>query len=233
MYSFKLNILQRKQRRFKKSNPEDRSEETFVTVITCHDLQVSGILSSLELSLRLSSKKKNIFNLYDYNNAIAWLAMCTKGIQEKSSGQVRWPLLVISTLRRQRQKDHFELEEPGLYNKFQADKKHTGRLCLNTKENLIGWLKHTLWIVQLSLKELSKLFTLIFLNLTWSPLPCKRLRVDFDFKTFAKKNHGKMLSALKHIGVNGSLRYLINEIKITKLHNIMPLYTVWQIYNKL
>lgn len=64
--------------------------------------------------------------------------MCTKGIQEKSSGQVRWPLLVISTLRRQRQKDHFELEEPGLYNKFQADKKHTGRLCLNTKENLIG-----------------------------------------------------------------------------------------------
>jgi hypothetical protein len=62
--------------------------------------------------------------------------------------------------------------------------------------------------------------------LTWSPLPCKRLRVDFDFKTFAKKNHGKMLSALKHIGVNGSLRYLINEIKITKLHNIMPLYTV-------
>lgn len=125
--------------------------------------------------------------------------MCTKGIQEKPSGQVWWSLLVISTLRRLRQKDYFKFEEPGLYSKFQASQKHIGRRCLKARKNVIWWLKHTLWIVQLFLKGtkfLSKLFTLIFLHFIWLPLPSKRLRVNLSLKTFAKI-HGKRWKCFK------------------------------------
>lgn len=61
--------------------------------------------------------------------------MCTKDIEEKSPGQVWWSPLVIPTLRRQRQKDHFELEEPVYIANFRPAR-NTGGPCLNPRKNV-------------------------------------------------------------------------------------------------
>lgn len=119
-------------------------------------------------------------------------------------------LLVISTLKRQRQKDHFELEEPGSILQTLGQQRTHRRPCLNSERIVIWWLKRTLWIVQLSLKELSKLFILTFLNLTWSPLPCKRLRI------------------LKHL-----LRRIMVRCKCFKVHQgLSEMFNKWDQDNK-
>lgn len=67
--------------------------ETFVTVIYMSWMQNAWHPEITSTIFKAQLKKEKDFNLYDYNNAIAWLAMCTKGTQEKSSGQVWWPCL--------------------------------------------------------------------------------------------------------------------------------------------